>query len=460
MGASRLVQFRRLIGLPMSVVRRIRWRAGAWSRDSDRTYHDQLYSAQDYDPFCADYAGNVTIRRFADHVELLMPTSGTVLDVGCGPGEITCELARRHPGLAFVGIDHSEQAIARAIRNAERLNLTNVTFAAIAAERLPAGKTYGLVVMFDAFHHLERPREFMEWVRARTSRCVLVEPAGTSTGRWARSMDVDWLLLDVANIRERLEALCVQAPIQNGAESSPLPSMALDRGEGAVERRYALDDFQAFFEGWNVRVTGTIAGFDRYPPNPYAKSELRRVAGEAVYDFVVAAENLLVQDGRDGDAKHWVIAATTEDGVIQPRLPARRTVSNGDVPARSVTSAFDIQYRNYAGPARVSAGGHFSAIIEIVNLGWSEWRSDAENAVHASYHWLSHTHEMLEFNGERSDLPRPVGPGDTCQILLNILAPSAPGNYVLAIDLVKEGVTWFSEVGMPWCPVRVKVCRT
>ena len=33
---------------------------------------------------------------------------------------------------------------------------------------------------------------------------------------------------------------------------------------------------------------------------------------------------------------------------------------------------------------------------------------------------------------------------------MTIRAPAAAGDYVLAIDLVKEGVTWFSEAGKPW----------
>ena len=36
-------------------------------------------------------------------------------------------------------------------------------------------------------------------------------------------------------------------------------------------------------------------------------------------------------------------------------------------------------------------------------------------------------------------------------------APATAGDYVLAIDLVKEGVTWFSEAGKPWLASRVTV---
>ncbi len=204
--------FRALARLPFLAVRRLRWWRGAWSADSDRTYHERLYEAQDYDPFDPGYPGYLTIRRFADHAEALMPASGTVLDLGCGPGEITCEMARRHPSLAFLGLDHSAQAVRRATANASRLGLGNIRFDVGDAEHLPPGDRYGLVTMFDAFHHLERPRAFIDWLSDRTTRCLLIEPAGTWSGRWARGVDVDWLVDDLASIRDRLEAICGATP--------------------------------------------------------------------------------------------------------------------------------------------------------------------------------------------------------------------------------------------------------
>ena len=50
-----------------------------------------------------------------DAMRALAPWAGrTLVDLGCGPGEITCELARRHPSVAFTGFDHSPVAIERA----------------------------------------------------------------------------------------------------------------------------------------------------------------------------------------------------------------------------------------------------------------------------------------------------------------------------------------------------------
>ena len=449
---------RALARLPFLAVRRLRWWRGAWSKDSDRTYHERLYEAQDYDPFDPGYPGYVTIRRFADHAEALMPPSGTVLDLGCGPGEITCELARRHPELAFLGLDHSAQAIRRATANAARLGLRNVRFDVGDAEGQPAGDRYGLVTLFDAFHHLERPDGFIRWLAGRTSRCLLIEPAGTWSGRWARGVDVDWLLVDLASIRDRLEAICGDADAATDAGASPSepatpPATASGQppaqGDGAVERRYALDDFARFFAGWQLRITGTIAGVDRYPPAAHARSALRPLAGELAYTLLCATDALLLERGRDGAAKHWVIAATTEAGVLEPRLPPTTEPARPVVAASRVAGACDVRYARYEGPARLAPGSDGRIAIDLENAGWDEWRSDGAHPVHVSYHWRTPAGETVDFDGLRSDLPRPLGPGDSCRVDVTVRAPAAAGRYVLAIDLVKEGVTWFSDAGQP-----------
>ena len=450
---------RALARLPFLAVRRLRWWRGSGSTDSDRSYHEQLYEAQDYDPFDPGYPGYLTIRCFADHAEALLPASGTVLDLGCGPGEITCEMARRHPSLAFLGLDHSAQAIRRATANAGRLGLANIRFEVGDAERLPAGDRYGLVTLFDAFHHLERPRAFIDWLAGRTSRCLLIEPAGTWSGRWARGVDVDWLLVDLASIRDRLEAIC-GAPIAlpgdpAGSTTGPAP----DQGDGAVERRYALDDFARFFAGWTLRIHGTIAGVDRYPPAAHARSPLRPIAGDLAYALLRATDALLLERGRDGAAKHWVVAATTEPGVIEARLPP--TTEPAPVPAGAAASrvagACDVRYTHYDGPEQVDAGAEFLVVVDIVNDGWDEWRSDGTPPVHVSYHWLSLADEMIEFDGLRSDLPGAIGPGDTGRATVTVRAPATRGGYRLAIDLVKEGVTWFGQAGAPTHTVRIEV---
>jgi SAM-dependent methyltransferase len=447
---------RRLVRLPFLAVRGVRWSRGRWSKDSDRSYHEQLYEAQAYDPFDPGYPGYLTIRRFADHAGPLIPDTGTVLDLGCGPGEITCELARRHRHLSFLGVDHSAQAIRRAREHAARLGLSNARFEAGDAESLPAADRYALITMFDAFHHLEEPAAFLAWLRGRTSRCLLVEPAGTWSGRWARGLDVDWLLADLANVRDRLEAVCGEPPAGDPAGAAPPAGAGPARGEGAIERRYALDDFADFFAGWTLHVTGTIAGLDRYPPGAHARSALRGVTGELAYTLLRATEELLVARGRDGAAKHWVIAATSERGLLAARLPDPGLQPEDAGPSQ-VSSACDVRYQAYDGPVEATAGTAFRARIDLRNAGWDTWSSEGAHPVHASYHWLTPRGETVVFDGLRSKLPSTIGPGDSCSLLITVRAPAAPGRYLLAIDLAREGVTWFSEAGVPWHTVSIHV---
>jgi len=97
-----------------SLPRRLRWALHKWNPAADREFHDALFSAQRFDPFSFAYPGYITIRRFAELTEPHLEGVRHAVDLGCGPGEITCELARRNPRMSFLGVDHSEAAIARA----------------------------------------------------------------------------------------------------------------------------------------------------------------------------------------------------------------------------------------------------------------------------------------------------------------------------------------------------------
>ena len=76
-----------------------------------------------------------------------------------------------------------------------------------------------------------------------------------------------------------------------------------------------------------------------------------------------------------------------------------------------------------------------------------------------SYRWLDRQRRPIVKDGLRSPLPRPIEPGESCHVALRLKAPETAGEYLLELDLVEEGVTWFSEVGVPPLRVRVDVRR-
>lgn len=434
------------------LLRRLRSRASRWSADADREFHDALFSPQQYDPFTFAYPGYVTIRRFADLASARLTGLRRAADLGCGPGEITCELARRHPGISFHGVDHSRAAIDRARGHAQRLALTNVTFEVGDVARTPPDAD--IVLMFDAFHHVLDPAAF---VRASgADRFLLVEPAGTWLGGWQRTMELDWLALALDDIRARLlwEAGAERGAGQKAGTAQQQvvaeAGKALRPGSGrAVEHRYPIEDFQRFFAGFGLDVQGTCAGFDRYPADPYGAPPLREAFGRATYDALVTIEEAL--RGRDLDlhAKHWVIYA--ERGAPD-RLRTPPPLTRAGDPPR-LQGAHDVEYLAFDGPAEAAAGTSLLCGLTLRNRSWRTLQpfDDAQGrpAVFASYHWLDAKGAVAVQDGARTPLPRPVAPGAECEMTLRVDTPGTGGRYTLAVDLVEEGVSWFSAAGAP-----------
>ena len=54
-------------------------------------------------------------------------------------------------------------------------------------------------------------------------------------------------------------------------------------------------------------------------------------------------------------------------------------------------------------------------------------------------------------------LPRDLAPGEDIEVSLRIVTPDAPGDYLLAIDLVQEGKAWFSDAGTPTLDIPFRV---
>jgi len=81
--------------------------------------------------------------------------------------------------------------------------------------------------------------------------------------------------------------------------------------------------------------------------------------------------------------------------------------------------------------------------------------ADVVAQVHFAAHRLDAQRRRVEYDGLRTPLPRPLAPGESCSAAVRLRTPSQPGRYLLEIDLVEEGVSWFSAAGVP--PLRVSV---
>ena len=425
-------------------LRELRRRTARWSAGEDRLFHDALFGAQAHDPFSPSYPGHITIRRFADLAGEHLREATRVLDLGCGPGEITCELARRHPGVSFIGVDHSAIAVERATRNAARLGLTNVRFEASDLAAYSPSDRVDLVAMFDAFHHLLEPAAFVRQASRYADRFFLVEPAGDALGRWRRALDFDWVPCELDKIRARIEHALGDAPPPAGSPGLPVDEPAAGR---AVENRYPEADYRRFFTGFDLEIRGTVAGLDVYPPVPGHTSAWRARAMQAAYELLVSIDDDLYRRSLDLHAKHWAIYAS-RGAPAAGRRPERVPRAVPEPPGLHVQGAFDAAYTDPDIPDVMAALQDVTVDLTVRNASWREWRSEqTPRPILLSYHWLDARRAPVEYDGLRTPLPRPVPPGESCAVTMRVRAPAKAGSYVLEIDLVEEGVSWFTRAG-------------
>jgi ubiquinone/menaquinone biosynthesis C-methylase UbiE len=95
------------------------------------------------------------------------------LDIGCGTGHAINVLAREFPQSRFSGYDFAEDAIARARKEAQEMNLKNVSFEVVDVAALPPEPKFDVITAFDAIHDQRAPAEVLR------SACRALAPGGT-----------------------------------------------------------------------------------------------------------------------------------------------------------------------------------------------------------------------------------------------------------------------------------------
>ncbi len=89
-----------------------------------------------------------------------------MLDVGCGDGKITAEIARRLNSGSVLGVDPSTRMIAFAQAHFARLEYPNLVFAVADATSLPYRREFDLVVSFNALHWVRDQGAALRGIRA------------------------------------------------------------------------------------------------------------------------------------------------------------------------------------------------------------------------------------------------------------------------------------------------------
>ena len=100
----------------------------------------------------------------ADEALALLRLNGNerILDIGCGDGRITAEIATRLPNGSILGVDASQDMIAYACGHDDR---PNISFQVADAANLPFHNEFDLIVSFNALHWLPDPNPPLRSIR-------------------------------------------------------------------------------------------------------------------------------------------------------------------------------------------------------------------------------------------------------------------------------------------------------
>jgi 4-amino-4-deoxy-L-arabinose transferase-like glycosyltransferase len=93
------------------------------------------------------------------------------------------------------------------------------------------------------------------------------------------------------------------------------------------------------------------------------------------------------------------------------------------------------------------------------NQSWAaRERGGGPYQVSLGNHWLDENGKMLINDDGRAALLKTMAPGASLDLQLVVNAPRTPGNYILELDMLQEGVSWFGLQGSPTVklPVQVK----
>jgi hypothetical protein len=155
--------------------------------------------------------------------------------------------------------------------------------------------------------------------------------------------------------------------------------------------------------------------------------------------------------------------AWTDNQLVAPvRALTSRTdlLLRGAPTSREPAARLAASYRlEEPAPAGLSPAGRVHLRLRAENDGeavWLAWPRRGRGVVTLGWRWRRDGRDVQRVP-RGAPLPADVHPGQAHGFQLSIAAPRAPGRYSLELELVAEGVGWFSELGTPAARLTVDV---
>lgn len=171
----------------------------------------------------------------------------------------------------------------------------------------------------------------------------------------------------------------------------------------------------------------------------------RRAFGSFTVDIVSGGHGEFFS-GQNLDALADRLAVRLQEAVAAPPL---------FLPA----DAFRAAYRPINPPSQLTAGQRYMLKVEVQNLGCNNWARTEQSGLQLGNHWLDSERQVVSWLDGIAPLPA-VSVGGMTTVSLLVHSPTKPGIYILQLDLVEEGVAWFSERGVETSALPITVVNT
>ncbi len=141
------------------------------------TFQVKSYSDANFSRSDKEYV--LRLEEFLASKKKLPSQDDLLVDLGCGPGNITELLAERWPKTRVVGIDGSQMMLAEALRRERRLDLENLEYVNLflSAEMVQASDLFlkaNIVVSNSLLHHFPYPSSFWKVLKSIAEPLSLV----------------------------------------------------------------------------------------------------------------------------------------------------------------------------------------------------------------------------------------------------------------------------------------------
>lgn len=192
------------------------------------------------------------------------------------------------------------------------------------------------------------------------------------------------------------------------------------------------------------------------------RSDLR-MFDDATFDFVVTM--LVLQHMENRYARTYLaelVRVLRPGGLLVFQIPSES--EDPSRPYSSLVALPDDAYRarlTAAEPGVTStAGSRVTLTVTAHNESPHDWpRSAGGLPLALGNHWYTEEGLEIRYDDGRAFLPTVVGSGQSVTLTLVVTSPAKPGRYVLELDMVHEGVTWFVRHGSATLRLPVRVRR-